>query len=154
MRLFFGAGLHPAVKAVCGQLAEIDADYHAVAAVLRLGGAPVMTSVLRGQRDRRETFRRAGDVCGDRFARERMLGPRHLLDHRGELPPPWRGPGRRTASLWPRMGLPYGLPPHHALVVSPTDPGLWRDLARHLRDTGAARSAALADHMAMLTASG
>lgn len=136
-------------RAVYGQLTELDADYAALCAMLRLHGTLDMPRWVAHQREQADGFRRKGDSTGDRFAHERMVVPRWLLEHDGELPQPWRYPGWRTATLLnpPKVVL-ARLPFEQAVIVDPCDPDRWRGLARQFEQDGAAWAAATAEHTA------
>ncbi|MGK8522543.1 hypothetical protein ACRS6B_13735 [Nocardia asteroides] len=140
-------------RAVYGQLTELDADYAVLCALLRLNGTLAMARFVAHQRDRADGYRRKGDSTGDRFAHERMVVPRWMLEHEGELPPPWQYPGWRTATLLqpPKARLAH-LAPVHAVVVDPLDPHRWRTLARQLEEDDASWAAAMAEHMATIAA--
>lgn len=150
---WFSDRLPLGARAVYGQLTELDADYAGTCALLRLEGTLDMARFVAHQRDRADGYRRKGDNTGDRFAHERMVVPRWLLEHEGELPPPWRYPGWRTATLLkPPKAQPAHLPPTQAVVVDPLDPHCWRTLARQFEQDGASWAAAMAEHTATVAA--
>lgn len=140
-------------RAVYGQLTELDADHGSTCALLRFHGTLDMPGFIARQRDQAAVYRRNGDTTGDRFANERMVLPRWLLEHEGELPAPWRHPGWRTATLLnpPKSAL-ARLPPEHAVVVDPLAPQHWQALARQFGQDGATWAAAMAEHMSTAAA--
>ncbi|MBF6180814.1 hypothetical protein [Nocardia otitidiscaviarum] len=136
-------------RAVYGQLTELDADYAVLCAMLRLDGTVDMSRVVAHQRSQADVFRRKGDSTGDRYAHERMVVPRWLLEHNGELPPSWRYPGWRTATLLnPPQAVLAHLSPGRAVIVDPLDTDRWRVLARHFEQDGASWAAAMSEHTA------
>ncbi|WP_242911350.1 hypothetical protein [Actinomadura terrae] len=136
------------VKVFCAQNEELIADYPAFQAAMALAGRPDITPVVEYSRGMMEEYREQGDREGERFARERLLLPRGLLDAAGAPHAGWRGPGWLTVSLWPQVGMPQDLTPERSLVVQPTNPQLWERLHKRLREDEATVAAELVEYLA------
>ncbi|MEV4800351.1 hypothetical protein AB0K18_10065 [Nonomuraea sp. NPDC049421] len=135
------------LRAVHGQLSELDAHYSGMVASLRVARPPVMGAVVRHSRGLAEVFRAKGDVSGDRFAREALLIPRFLLDE--PLTDGWREPGHRTASMLSRPdGLRERLSPEQAVVLAPDDPSSWQALGSLLRERDVPWAGQVCEHLA------
>jgi len=85
------------LRAVLAQFDELDADFGPLPMAGDMAGMPGMIAYSRMLAD---SFRKLGDMSGERFARERMLIPRKLLDSSNPLPLTWRRPTWRMATGW------------------------------------------------------
>ncbi|MCP3798223.1 hypothetical protein NLX83_03030 [Allokutzneria sp. A3M-2-11 16] len=92
-----------ALRTIVTQYEEIRVDFSLL--ISRAGWGSDWEMWLYNQQDLRDTYRARGDASGDRFAVERMLVPRELLDCSNgtsqpgkPLPHAFRQPGWRTAT--------------------------------------------------------
>ncbi|MFG3442270.1 hypothetical protein ACGF0J_33945 [Nonomuraea sp. NPDC047897] len=137
------------LRAVYGQLAELDAHYSGTVAGLRVARPPIMRGVVAHMRHMAAMFRAGGDTTGDRFAREALLIPRPLLEEDAHLPEAWQGPGCHTAPILARPPGPLDrLTPCQAVVADAADPARWHALAAHLDARGATWAARMSAAMA------
>jgi hypothetical protein len=95
------------LRATRSQFSELNADCSPWLAMFFVD-ASGMPAVVRLSRDMADDFRRRGDTSGQRFARERLLIPRPLVDSEHPLPARWRRPTWRLAVAWFHDAHPEG----------------------------------------------
>jgi hypothetical protein len=95
------------LRATRSQFSELNADCSPLLRLFFVDGWG-MPAVVKYSRNKADAFRRSGDTSGDRFARERLLIPRELVDSEHPLPDRWLRPTWRSATAWFHDAQPRG----------------------------------------------